>query len=120
MVLRSLKAGGLYSLEIGNGKPTNPSGVTSVEARPPGVSLESIIIHDGPFCNRVNSVPVVAVYGQSHDLIQTLCSTQTCWTSTNDENVNVTAKRLSAGIGIGGAKTWVRELVVHTCLQEPY
>jgi hypothetical protein len=27
---------------------TKPSGVTSVEARPPGVALESIIIHDGP------------------------------------------------------------------------
>lgn len=28
---------------------TNPSGVVSVEARPPGVSFESIIIHEGPF-----------------------------------------------------------------------
>ncbi len=28
---------------------TKPSLVTSVEARPPGVSLESMIIHDGPF-----------------------------------------------------------------------
>lgn len=27
---------------------TKPSGVTSVEARPPGVSFESMIIHDGP------------------------------------------------------------------------
>lgn len=27
---------------------TNPSFVTSVEARPPGVSLESMINHDGP------------------------------------------------------------------------
>lgn len=31
---------------------TNPSGVTSVEARPPGVSFESTIIHEGPFCKR--------------------------------------------------------------------
>ena len=30
---------------------TNPSGVTSVEAKPPGVSFESTIIHDGPSCN---------------------------------------------------------------------
>ena len=27
---------------------TNPSGVTSVEANPPGVSFESMIIHVGP------------------------------------------------------------------------
>ena len=27
---------------------TKPSGVTSVEARPPGVSLQSMIFHDGP------------------------------------------------------------------------
>lgn len=30
------------------GEITNPSGVISVEAKPPGVSLESMIIHDGP------------------------------------------------------------------------
>lgn len=29
---------------------TNPSGVMSVEARPPGVSFESTIIHEDPFC----------------------------------------------------------------------
>ena len=29
---------------------TKPSGVMSVEARPPGTSLLSTIIHDGPFC----------------------------------------------------------------------
>lgn len=28
---------------------TNPSGVTSVEARPPASSLESTMSHDGPF-----------------------------------------------------------------------
>lgn len=28
---------------------TKPSGVISVDARPPGVSLASMIIHDGPF-----------------------------------------------------------------------
>ena len=27
---------------------TKPSGVISVEASPPGVSFESMIIHDGP------------------------------------------------------------------------
>lgn len=30
------------------GKPTKPSGVTSVEARPPALSLESRINHEGP------------------------------------------------------------------------
>jgi len=29
---------------------TKPSGVVSVEASPPGLSLESMIIHDGPSC----------------------------------------------------------------------
>ena len=29
---------------------TKPSGVMSVEASPPGVSLESMIIHEGPSC----------------------------------------------------------------------
>lgn len=31
---------------------TNPSGVTSVDARPPGISFESTIIHEGPFYMR--------------------------------------------------------------------
>lgn len=35
---------------------TKPSGVASVEARPPGVSLESMIIHEGPSCFAVNPV----------------------------------------------------------------
>ena len=30
------------------GRLTKPSGVVSVEARPPGVSLESTISHEGP------------------------------------------------------------------------
>jgi hypothetical protein len=38
-----------FVLEHRNGTLTKPSGVTSVDASPPGVSLESIIIHDGPF-----------------------------------------------------------------------
>ena len=33
----------------GNWRLTKPSGVTSVEARPPAFSLESIISHEGPF-----------------------------------------------------------------------
>lgn len=39
-----------HNLQLRIGRLTNPSGVTSVEARPPGVSFESIIIHDGPSC----------------------------------------------------------------------
>lgn len=38
---------GLYELV---NRLTKPSGVMSVEASPPGVSLESMIIHDGPSC----------------------------------------------------------------------
>ena len=38
-----------------DGSRTKPSGVTSVEARPPGVSLESMIIHDGPSYNGVKT-----------------------------------------------------------------
>jgi len=37
-----------HSTKLGNATPTKPSGVTSVEARPPGVSFASMIIHDGP------------------------------------------------------------------------
>lgn len=44
------------SLQLKTGRLTNPSGVTSVEARPPGVSLESIIIHEGPSCEGQLSV----------------------------------------------------------------
>jgi hypothetical protein len=45
-----LRAGSvrLLSSQLERGRLTKPSGVTSVEARPPGVSFESMIIHDGP------------------------------------------------------------------------
>jgi hypothetical protein len=35
---------------LGTGIRTKPSSVTSVEARPPGISFESTIIHEGPSC----------------------------------------------------------------------
>ena len=38
-----------YEVACIQGRHTKPSFVTSVEAKPPGVSLESTIIHDGPF-----------------------------------------------------------------------
>lgn len=34
---------------IGLWRLTKPSFVTSVDARPPGILLESMIIHEGPF-----------------------------------------------------------------------
>ena len=43
------KLHGTYSI-LGIGLPTNPSGVTSVDANPPGISFESMIIQDGPSC----------------------------------------------------------------------
>lgn len=36
------------------GRRTKPSGVISVEAKPPGVSFESMINHDGPSCAYVS------------------------------------------------------------------
>jgi len=42
--------GGLAWVNSRQEQLTKPSGVTSVEARPPGVSLESTIIHEGPSC----------------------------------------------------------------------
>lgn len=37
-----------FTSQLEGGRLTKPSGVTSVEASPPGVSFESMIIHDGP------------------------------------------------------------------------
>ena len=45
-----LIANQLGAREGGRESRTKPSGVISVDANPPGVSFESIIIHDGPFC----------------------------------------------------------------------
>lgn len=96
---------------------TKPSGVTSVPARPPALSEESTINHDGPFYSRrlkkkKNSLEVAwyasfcdgkaefAVWeekgggrlGAAHDLIQSLGSTETSRSHANDENVNVTRR----------------------------
>lgn len=73
---------------------TKPSGVTSVEARPPGTSLESTINHDGPSCScqlLVAEEKEVA----SHNLIETLRSTQTSWASSDDENVDLAVGLIS-------------------------
>jgi hypothetical protein len=71
-----------------------------VDARPPGVSLESIIIQDGPFWadvrpNRDHNEAGEGIY----ELIEPLCSTKSCWTSSNDQNVYI-----SRGIGISVSK----------------
>lgn len=73
---------------VSYGERTKPSGVVSVEARPPGVALESMIIHDGPSCIYQPQVHVNA-FGTSYNLLETLGSTKTCWSSTNDENIDV-------------------------------
>ena len=70
---------------------TKPSGVTSVEARPPGTSLLSTIIHEGPFCRSQSTFLChLPNLQETYDLIQTLRSTQTSWACTNDENVDGT------------------------------
>lgn len=48
---------------------TKPSGVISVEASPPGVSLESMIIHDGPSCALSELCPSHCVSVGSHQLM---------------------------------------------------
>ena len=63
--------------------------MTSVEARPPGISLESIIIHDGPSYVVVNLETLASGEKPSNNLIQTFCSTKTSWSSANDKNVNI-------------------------------
>jgi hypothetical protein len=89
---------------LGAGALTKPSGVTSVEARPPGVSLESMISHDGLFCRYCElGFGTGGVYrGEfcTHDLVQTLRSTETCWASADNEDVDIAVqRRVSNDIG---------------------
>ena len=53
---------------------TKPSGVTSVDAKPPGVSLESMIIHDGPPCALNELCERIVAALDAHQLIETLRS----------------------------------------------
>jgi hypothetical protein len=71
---------------------TNPSGVTSVEARPPGVLLQSTIIHEGPFWNRSAGGPWSGAKG-THDVVQTFCGTKAGRAGADDENINASAHR---------------------------
>ena len=54
---------------------TKPSGVTSVDAKPPGVSFVSMIIHEGPSCasNELCRLQIVEVVG-AHKLMETFRS----------------------------------------------
>ena len=67
---------------------TNPSGVTSVEASPPGVSFESIIIHDGPSYRRISSVTKPEEIQKTYQLMQTFRGSQTSRTSSNDQDID--------------------------------
>ena len=58
---------GLY-MEHCRRRLTNPSGVVSVDASPPGISLQSTIIHDGPSWTALASQQSVGI--ESHELIQ--------------------------------------------------
>ncbi len=64
--------------------------MTSVDARPPGVSFESTIIHDAVFCGSVSEARHGAVE-PAHRLVQSLRGTQACRASTDDENVDLSA-----------------------------
>lgn len=58
--------------------------------------MESTINHEGPFCPETIVSVVVPCdsvapsrCGLSYDLVETLCSTETSWSCTDDENVDV-------------------------------
>ena len=75
----------------------------SVDARPPGVSLESIIIHDGPSCadckrKFASMSPLQHADGEwrlggprraTYQLIEALCGSQTSGTSSNYQHIDV-------------------------------
>ena len=69
-------------------KLTKPSGVISVDARPPGVSLESTIIHDGPSCRLGECCVDAVTIDLPYNLVQALCCTQSGRTSTNDQDID--------------------------------
>ena len=71
------------------GELTKPSGVVSVEARPPGVSLESTISHEGPSWGRVSTAVSGGMQQATYDLVKALCGSKTSRASTNDEDVDV-------------------------------
>ena len=76
--------------QLGRYKLTKPSGVISVDARPPGVSLESTIIQDGPSCGLGECCGDVAAEFMPYYLVQALCCTQSSGASTNDQDINRT------------------------------
>jgi hypothetical protein len=67
---------------------TKPSGVMSVDARPPATSLLSTINHDGPSCCRQYRDGMSRTC-PPYNLLQTLRSPKTSGTSANDEDINI-------------------------------
>jgi hypothetical protein len=85
---------------------TKPSGVTSVEARPPAFSLASTISHDGPFYRKLLAFRRRETRDKSrknrhcagrkrvretYDVVEALGSTKAGRASTDNENVDVAA-----------------------------
>jgi hypothetical protein len=68
---------------------TKPSGVTSVEARPPGVSLLSTINHDGPSYRVVRFSFAGMQLWVLYDLVEALRGTETRRAGADDKNVDV-------------------------------
>jgi len=92
------------------GRLTKPSGVTSVLARPPALSAESTINHDGPSCRAIVSDGPRGEAGRpsrgaTHDVVQALGGTETRRSHANDEDINVT----------GGSKRQSVHLVMAFC-----
>ena len=77
---------------------TKPSGVTSVEARPPGISLESTISHEGPSLDcSASLMEKDQKQKATNDLIEALCCSQTCGTGADNQDINVAVSNVLAG-----------------------
>lgn len=68
---------------------TKPSGVVSVEARPPGISFESTIIHEGPSCIYEYGILQRANQRRTYQLLEALCGTNSSRTGANYENIDL-------------------------------
>ena|SRR2546423_539006 len=82
------------------GRHTKPSLVTSVEARPPGVSFESRIIHDGP--SLFWSVESFSIEGRgTDDLVESFGGAETRRTGTDHKYIDRSVK-VRIGLKRGG------------------
>ena len=84
----------------------------SVEAKPPGVSFESMIIHDGPSCALSKLRSGVWVSVGPHQLMKAFCSSETSWTSTNDQYIDGAGHINAMLVEIGGGTTYMSGLVM--------